>query len=118
MEPNNEPTSSDNEPSTSNKDPLDILLQSMEFLEQYADSVVSYSSRYNSTYSFSYSPDNLTGKARKYPQYGDFADTFMLVSYLRLIQLDNLAYKQNYCITCITKEDVRQMVAGVRSDPT
>lgn len=53
----------------------------MEFLEQYADSVVSYSSRYNSTYSFSYSPDNLTGKARKYPQYGDFADTFMLRTY-------------------------------------
>lgn len=52
----------------------------MLFIEQFVEAVVSYSSRYNNSMSVSYAPDNVIGKTVKYPNYGDYPDTYMLVS--------------------------------------
>lgn len=52
----------------------------MEKVEQFAQFVIEYSSKYNNSNSISYSPENMIGKPEKYPNYGDFHDTYMLVS--------------------------------------
>ncbi|XP_017778667.1 PREDICTED: F-box/LRR-repeat protein 4 [Nicrophorus vespilloides] len=71
----------DDEVKEPDSDSREMLFSSMEFLEQFADSVVDYSSRYNNCTSISYSPENVTGKPLKYPQYGDFPDTYILRTY-------------------------------------
>ncbi|XP_050296045.1 F-box/LRR-repeat protein 4 isoform X2 [Anthonomus grandis grandis] len=53
----------------------------MRYLEQYVQTVVNYSSRYNNQCSYSYAPINLVGKYVKYPCYGDFPETYFLRSY-------------------------------------
>ncbi|KAK4874419.1 hypothetical protein RN001_013779 [Aquatica leii] len=50
-------------------------------IEQFVQSVLSYSSKYNSISSILYAPENLIGKPSKYPMYGDFPDTYLLRSY-------------------------------------
>lgn len=56
------------------------IFKQMYFIEQFAESVIDYTSRYNNTVSVSYAPENIIGKPTKYPCYGDFPETYMLVS--------------------------------------
>ncbi|XP_071446527.1 F-box/LRR-repeat protein 4 [Hetaerina americana] len=55
----------------------------VRFLEQYADKVLDFSSHYGSEKSVSYTAYNLTGKPSKYPDYGDFPQTFVMRTYGR-----------------------------------
>lgn len=48
--------------------------------EYYVASVLNYTSKYNNQSSIGYAPENLIGKPKRYPNYGDFPDTYMLVS--------------------------------------
>lgn len=59
---------------------LKPLFEKMHFIEQFAESVVDYTSKYNFRENVSYAPENITGKPMKYPAYGDFPETYMLVS--------------------------------------
>lgn len=49
-------------------------------IEQYAQNVPQFSSQYGSDASVSYTAYNVTGKPSKYPEYGDFPETFAFVS--------------------------------------
>lgn len=49
-------------------------------IDQYAQDVVDFSSQYGSDYSISYTALNITGRPCKYPDYGDFPETFAMVS--------------------------------------
>lgn len=49
-------------------------------LEQYAHSVLDFSSQYGIDLSISYTAPNITGRPSKYPEYGDFPQTFAMVS--------------------------------------
>ncbi|XP_060530492.1 F-box/LRR-repeat protein 4 [Cylas formicarius] len=60
--------------------PVEKMLK-MTYLEQYAQHIINYSSRYNSSNSYSYAPINLVGKYAKYPSYGDFPEAYFLRSY-------------------------------------
>lgn len=51
-------------------------------LEQYVFRVHDYTSRYNNSSSSYYAPSNLIGKYEKYPAYGDYPETYILVSML------------------------------------
>lgn len=51
-------------------------------IEQYATDVRSVSSQYGSEISISYTAYNICGKPSKYPAYGDFPQTFVMVSIL------------------------------------
>lgn len=59
-------------------------IQKYKPVEYYVESVLSYTSRYNNLSSIGYAPENLVGKPMKYPNYGDFPDTYMLVSELNV----------------------------------
>lgn len=48
-------------------------------LEQYAHSVLDFSSQYGIDLSISYTAPNITGRPSKYPEYGDFPQTFAMV---------------------------------------
>jgi len=48
-------------------------------LEQFAQGVLDYSSQYGIDYSISYTANNICGKPTKYPDYGDFPETFAMV---------------------------------------
>lgn len=48
--------------------------------KQYASDVRSFSSQYGSEISISYTAYNICGKPSKYPAYGDFPQTFVMVS--------------------------------------
>lgn len=64
---------------------LELLFSNMVFLEQFVESVTNYTSKYNSVLSILYAPENLIGKPAKYPMYGDFPDTYVLVSTVYLV---------------------------------
>lgn len=49
-------------------------------IKQYVQDVVDFSSQYGSDTSISYTAYNVTGKPSKYPDYGDFPETFAFVS--------------------------------------
>lgn len=66
----------------------------MRYLEQYVQSVVNYSSRYNNQCNSSYAPINLKGKYGKYPFYGDFPDTYFLRSYGKWWKNSGLTQKE------------------------
>lgn len=53
------------------------------FIEQYADSVVDYSSSFYNSASDTFAPKHIIGTPRFYPRYGNFAETYMLVSMQR-----------------------------------
>lgn len=59
--------------------PEEYLFSNMIFIEQFAETVLEYSSKYNSVMSISYAPENIPGKPVRYPNYGDFPDTYILV---------------------------------------
>lgn len=52
-------------------------------IEQYAQKVIDFSSQYGSDTSISYTAYNITGRPSKYPDYGDFPETFAMVSVYR-----------------------------------
>lgn len=52
-------------------------------INQYAQDVVDFSSQYGSDTSISYTAFNVTGKPSKYPDYGDFPETFAFVSMMK-----------------------------------
>lgn len=54
-------------------------------INQYAQKVIDFSSQYGSDTSISYTAYNITGRPSKFPDYGDFPETFAMVSF-RLIQ--------------------------------
>jgi F-box/leucine-rich repeat protein 4 len=63
----------------SNSDDTDIVL-----IEQFVRSVDCFSSQYGSDFSISYTAYNITGKPSKFPEYGDFSNAFVMVSYTRV----------------------------------
>lgn len=48
--------------------------------KQYVQDVLDFSSQYGSDISISYTAYNILGKPSKYPDYGDFPQTFVVVS--------------------------------------
>ncbi|XP_057670051.1 F-box/LRR-repeat protein 4-like isoform X1 [Diorhabda carinulata] len=50
-------------------------------IEYYVQKVVDYTSRYNYSNSFYYSPNNVIGKYEHYPAYGDFPEAYCLRHY-------------------------------------
>ena len=61
-------------------------------VEQYAHSVLDFSSQYGIDLSISYTAPNITGRPSKYPEYGDSPQTFAMVC----------CYSSMYGITCET----------------
>ncbi|XP_063240134.1 F-box/LRR-repeat protein 4 isoform X1 [Bacillus rossius redtenbacheri] len=53
------------------------------FIEQFVQEVRSYSSQYGSDFSISYTAYNITGRPSKFPDYGDFPQTFVMRTYGR-----------------------------------
>lgn len=51
-------------------------------IAQFAQRATEYSSQYGSDCSISYTGCNITGRPSKYPNYGDFPETFAMVSFL------------------------------------
>jgi F-box/leucine-rich repeat protein 4 len=49
-------------------------------INQFVSDVIDFSSQYGSDFSISYTAFNITGKPSKYPDYGDFPETFAFVS--------------------------------------
>jgi F-box/leucine-rich repeat protein 4 len=49
------------------------------FVEQFVQSVRGFSSQYGRSLSVSYTADNIVGKPSKFPDYGDFPQTFVMV---------------------------------------
>lgn len=62
-----------------NKLPLVEYKNPGVILKQYVSSVIDFSSQYGSDYSISYTAFNITGKPCKYPDYGDFPETYAMV---------------------------------------
>jgi len=55
---------------------------SMEnFLFQFSSEVVDFSSQYGSDISISYTASNVTGRPSKFPSYGDFPQSYVMVSF-------------------------------------
>lgn len=50
------------------------------FIFQFSSDVVDFSSQYGSDISISYTASNLTGRPSKFPNYGDFPQTYVMVS--------------------------------------
>lgn len=46
---------------------------------QFAQRVLEFSSQYGADYSISYTACNITGRPSKFPNYGDFPETFAMV---------------------------------------
>lgn len=57
--------------------------ESCSVIEQYASDVRSFSSQYGSEISISYTAYNICGKPSKFPAYGDFPQTFVMVGHHR-----------------------------------
>lgn len=55
------------------------------FVFQFASEVVDFSSQYGSDISISYTASNLTGKPSKFPNYGDFPQSYVMVIYSYII---------------------------------
>lgn len=49
------------------------------FVEQFVHSVRGFSSQYGRSLSISYTADNIVGRPSKFPDYGDFPQTFVMV---------------------------------------
>ncbi|XP_014213148.1 F-box/LRR-repeat protein 4 [Copidosoma floridanum] len=57
--------------------------ESVKFVEQYAKSVVDFSSQYGSPKSLCYTAYNIVGSPSKFPDYGDFPESFVMRTYGR-----------------------------------
>lgn len=53
--------------------------ESEVIIKQFVHDVIDFSSQYGSDLSISYTAYNLTGKPSKYPDYGDFPETYAMV---------------------------------------
>jgi len=51
------------------------------FIVQFSSDVVDFSSQYGSDISISYTASNLTGRPSKFPNYGDFPQSYVMVSF-------------------------------------
>lgn len=58
--------------------------ESVQFVEQFVKDVVDFSSQYGSNISISYTAYNVAGNPSKFPDYGDFPQTFVMVNTLYL----------------------------------
>ncbi|KAL3272525.1 hypothetical protein HHI36_014001 [Cryptolaemus montrouzieri] len=65
-------------------------------LEQFADRVLEFTTRYNSRNQLSYGPGNLRGKYTKYPSYGDFPETYTLRCYGEWWKFSEATYQKPY----------------------
>ena len=61
-------------------------------LEQYASQVLDFSNQYGSDRSFSYTAANCLGVPSKFPNYGDFPQTFVLRFYGKWLNLVSKTY--------------------------
>lgn len=52
------------------------------FIEQYVKDFHDFSSQYGSNISISYTANNLVGPPNKFPDYGDFSQSFVMVIYI------------------------------------
>lgn len=52
-------------------------------IDQYANNVTDYSSQYGGDNRISYTAFNLTGRPSKFPDYGDFPETYAMVIYFK-----------------------------------
>lgn len=52
------------------------------FVFQFSTEVVDFTSQYGSDISISYTASNLTGRPSKFPNYGDFPQSYVMVSVL------------------------------------
>ncbi|XP_012158203.1 F-box/LRR-repeat protein 4 isoform X2 [Ceratitis capitata] len=92
-------------------------------LDQYALDVADFSSQYGSDYSISYTATNITGKPRKYPEYGDFPETFAMrtygdwwekaPSYIPEIQQQNISKipAKDYIVLCFEEYVIPEEIA-------
>lgn len=62
---------------------------------QFAQKVLDFSSQYGSDYSISYTACNIAGRPSKFPNYGDFPETFAMVNAMHSMQL-------NFCYSSIS----------------
>jgi len=85
------PAEAEAEPEAEADDPVEFRIKSKEpaqsdqsdqgyYVEQYVLGVLDYSSQYGIDYSISYTAANLIGRPAKYPEYGDYPETFPMVS--------------------------------------
>lgn len=51
------------------------------FVFQFSSEVVDFSSQYGSDISISYTASNVTGRPSKFPNYGDFPQSYVMVSF-------------------------------------
>lgn len=56
--------------------------ESVIFVEQFVKNVCDFSSQYGSNSSISYTAYNIAGKPCKFPDYGDFPQAFVMVSFM------------------------------------
>jgi len=71
----------------SNEDLSDEDIEPSLLLEQYASQVLDFSTQYGSDRSFSYTAANCLGVPSKFPNYGDFPQTFVLRQYGKWLDL-------------------------------
>ncbi|KAK9885275.1 hypothetical protein WA026_010772 [Henosepilachna vigintioctopunctata] len=67
-------------------------------LEQFANKVLEFTTRYNSHNHVSYAPCNLTGRYTKYPSYGDSPETYTLRGYGHWWRLSEANYQKPYMV--------------------
>lgn len=57
----------------------------VRFVQQFVKNVCDFSSQYGSNISISYTAYNIAGKPSKFPDYGDFPQAFVMVSFAALL---------------------------------
>lgn len=85
------PSFDSNERRNNLNSPSDLITDEFELLNddkeqqkkvncvQFAQRVLEFSSQYGSDYSISYTACNITGRPSKFPNYGDFPETYAMV---------------------------------------
>lgn len=82
---------------------------------QFAQKVLDFSSQYGSDYSISYTACNIAGRPSKFPNYGDFPETFAMVTYARFNRYENKNNREvifTYILCYIFTANVRSMVGS------
>lgn len=70
-------------------------------IEQLVQGVLDFSSQYGSDSSISFTAHNITGAPSKFPEYGDFPETFAMVRFifqynLKLIELKRIYFSSEH----------------------
>lgn len=60
--------------------------ETVVFVEQFVKDVCDFSSQYGSNISISYTAYNIAGNPSKFPDYGDFPQAFVMVSYFHFLE--------------------------------